>query len=190
MNQLRMFMIVAAIALAVVAGGCAGGANDEAGSSGTNQAPGANSLVTLDPSNGTGFVGKGDVQLAFGWNNAQLQKNAGGLSFTYATEDSYSAVCEWITGEGTRGQKTHDVTHVRTSSVTSQIAYDARVRTQITGFMLRGIESTTEEGSVPEVDGQCPGNEGTDGVWVSVEQTGSSGGLYVNFGGNSVLIWE
>jgi len=24
--------------------------------------------VTFDASNGTGFVGKGDVQLAFGWN--------------------------------------------------------------------------------------------------------------------------
>lgn len=28
--------------------------------------------VTFDPGTGTGFVGKGDVQNAFGWNNAQL----------------------------------------------------------------------------------------------------------------------
>src|SRR5918996_4693526 len=33
-------------------------------------------LVTFDPSTGTGFVGKGDVQTAFGWNNKQLQNNA------------------------------------------------------------------------------------------------------------------
>ena len=49
--------------------------------------------VTFDPtcpytpSNGTGtcgFVGKGDVQLALGYNNSQMQKNAGSLLFTYA----------------------------------------------------------------------------------------------------------
>jgi Spy/CpxP family protein refolding chaperone len=29
--------------------------------------------VTFNPSTGIGFVGKGDVQNAFGWNNADLQ---------------------------------------------------------------------------------------------------------------------
>ena len=42
--------------------------------------------VTFDPSSGSGFVGKGDVQIALGLNNAQLQdavkKNS--LSFTYS----------------------------------------------------------------------------------------------------------
>jgi hypothetical protein len=32
--------------------------------------------VTFNETNGTGFVGKGDVQVAFGWNNKQLQTNA------------------------------------------------------------------------------------------------------------------
>lgn len=35
--------------------------------------------VTFDPVTGTGFVGKGDVQTAFGWNNQQLQQNADGV---------------------------------------------------------------------------------------------------------------
>lgn len=35
---------------------------------------------------GTGFVGKGDVQSAFGWNNAQFQANASGITFTYAND--------------------------------------------------------------------------------------------------------
>lgn len=36
--------------------------------------------ITFNPPPGdcTGFVGKGDVQTACGWNNAQLQANAGG----------------------------------------------------------------------------------------------------------------
>jgi hypothetical protein len=32
--------------------------------------------VTFDVNTGFGFVGKGDVQLAFGWNNKALQTNA------------------------------------------------------------------------------------------------------------------
>ena len=36
--------------------------------------------VTFDPNTGTGFVGKGDIQVPMGWNNKQLQNNAGGVS--------------------------------------------------------------------------------------------------------------
>jgi hypothetical protein len=32
--------------------------------------------VTFNPMTGEGFVGKGDVQLIYGWNNQQLQLNA------------------------------------------------------------------------------------------------------------------
>src|SRR5919204_5026419 len=53
----------------------------------------ASATVSFDPtcpykpSNGTGacgFVGKGDVQRTLGYNNAQMQANAGKLSFTYS----------------------------------------------------------------------------------------------------------
>jgi hypothetical protein len=50
--------------------------------------------VTFDPLTGTGFVGKGDVQSAFGWNNQQLQANAAGVSFTYIVEGTLSQTCE------------------------------------------------------------------------------------------------
>lgn len=135
---------------------------------------------TLDPADGTGFVGKGEVQTPFGWNNAKLQANAAGVSFTYEVSDSYTAVCTWITGEGTRGQKTHNVDHRTSTSVASSVAYDARVKSQITGFTLKGFGATTTTGAVPEVGGTCPGNPGTDGTWTSVTQTGSTGGLYVH----------
>jgi hypothetical protein len=50
--------------------------------------------VTIDLLTGEGFVGKGDVQLAFNWNNKQLQDNADGVSFsvesTVATEVSWT----------------------------------------------------------------------------------------------------
>ena len=149
----------------------------------------AYATVTFDPTTGTGFVGKGDVQLAFGWNNAGLQRNASGVTFSYSATDTYEAVCTWTTGEGTRGEQTHNVGHDKTTSVNSAIAYDARIRNQITGFILTGLGATTTTGgSVPEVGGPCPGNQGTEGVWTSVVLVSSAGGLFVNYGGNSVLL--
>ena len=48
--------------------------------------------VRLDPEAGTGFVGKGDVQDAFVWNDAALQQNALFVGFFYiATEITPSA---------------------------------------------------------------------------------------------------
>jgi hypothetical protein len=147
---------------------------------------------TGDPATGKGFVGKGEVQTAFNWNNDKLQKNAGGVSFSYITTDNYSAVCTWTTGEGTRGEKTHDVSHTTTTQVNDEIAYEARQvkgQKQITGFNLTGLGATSETGTVPVVGGACPGNEGTDGTWSSVTQTGSTGGLYVNSPGlTSILL--
>lgn len=47
----------------------------------TSAAP-AGAAVTFDGSTGTGFVGKGDVQTAFGWNDAKLQARAAGVTFS------------------------------------------------------------------------------------------------------------
>ena len=145
--------------------------------------------VTFDPTTGVGFVGKGDVQLAFGWNNAQLQANASGVGFNYSTTDSYTAVCTWITGEGTRGERTHNVSHTKTVEVNDAIAYNARVHQQIDGFNLTGYAGVSETGTIPVVGGPCPGNPGTDGTWSSVTQTGFLSALYVTYNGTSVKIW-
>jgi len=56
-------------------------------------APAASAGVTFNETNGTGFVGKGDVQVAFGWNNKQLQTNATGVSFSF-TQDATQAVTQ------------------------------------------------------------------------------------------------
>jgi hypothetical protein len=148
----------------------------------------AYATVAFDASTGAGFVGKGDVQLAFGWNNAQLQANASGVSFSYLATDNYSAVCEWITGEGTKSQRTHDVTHTATTSVNGQVAYDARTHQQIDGFNLTGYGTTTETGEVPVVGGACPGSAGTDGAWISAELTSSTADLFVSFDTASVQL--
>lgn len=153
----------------------------------------ANAGVTFDPTTGTGFVGKGDVQLAFGWNNAQLQTNAAGVGFSYQLRQDYLAVCTWTTAEGTRGEKTHEVSHTLKYNAGSTVNYDARTRSQITGFTLTGYPTGTEVsvGTAPVVGAPCPGNEGTDGAWSSVTPVGTGvDGLFVTYAGAEVrLSW-
>jgi hypothetical protein len=153
--------------------------------------------VTFDSSTGTGFVGKGDVQIAFGWNNQTLQRNAAGVTFTYNATDTYAATCTWITGEGTRGERTHNVDIPRHTSVNSTIGSLGRNNSSglngpNTGFILTGYGATVTDGTVPVVGGSCVGEpdngQGVNGTWTAVQLVSSTGGLYVNSNGNSVLL--
>jgi hypothetical protein len=149
--------------------------------------------VVFDPATGIGFVGKGDVQNAFVWNDAGLQANATGVTFTYGYTAVYEAVCTFTTGEGTRGQKTHNVPHSEEMQVSSAVAVTLRRNPQskVTGFNLTGYGGTfSESGEVPVVGAACPGNPGHDGVWTTVEllQGSAAGGLYVNYGDHQVLL--
>lgn len=150
----------------------------------------ATAAVTFDPSTGTGFVGKGDVQLAFGWNNAQLQNNQGNVTFSYQTAEIYTAVCTWTTGEGTRGQQTHNVPHTKKTGVTGTMVPHERMRNQITGYNLTGFATqTATTGAIPVMGGACPGNAGHEGVWTSVSMTSSGAQLFAVHNGNQVRIW-
>ena len=148
----------------------------------------ANAAVTFDNVSGNGFVGKGDVQLAFGWNNSQLQERASGVSFGYFVSTTYAAVCTWTTGEGHKGEKTHDVTHKGIYSLANSINVDMRVRNQITGFFLTGYSNgdAADIGAAPAVGDACPGNQGHDGVWTAVTLSGQADGLVVTYGTKSV----
>ena len=130
--------------------------------------------------NGQGFVGKGELQTPWGWNNQALQSKAKDVSFTVESESTYSYVCQWVTGEGTRGEKTHTVTQNRSASVINNVAYDARVKNQITGFNLVGLSLTTVTGEVPAVGGSCLG-EGADGTVTSVSEVSSSANLLAHY---------
>ena len=70
--------------------------------------------ASVDGDAATGwFVGKGDVQTAFGWNNATLQTEAGDVSFRYDTSADYDVTCEWDT-ENKKGTIHHSVTNTKT----------------------------------------------------------------------------
>lgn len=150
----------------------------------------AMATVTFDPDTGTGFVGKGDVQLAFGWNNAAAQTNGRSVTFTYNVTATYDVECEWYT---TAGPNTihHDITIPRHVSVNDTIQYDARTHKQIDGYILIGFGSEQDDGTIPEVGDTCPGHS-DEGTVTNVTPTSSSGdgdGLFVNWNGLSVLIW-
>jgi hypothetical protein len=107
----------------------------------------ASAAVDFDPENGTGFVGKGDVQLALGMNNAQIQNAALSLEFTLVEQEEFELACDKVTPGTTIHQ-----TRTKTSEVNSAVEYDARTRRQVTGFILTGLGDETVQ-----TEGSCPG---------------------------------
>lgn len=168
----------------------------------------ATAAVTFDPASGTGFVGKGDVQLPFNWNDSKLQQYASGVRFEYASssDDEYAVTCEWDTGNK---KIVHHIQNKR-ANVGSSIAYDVtkvdrkNPNGKITGFNLTGIDQASlvesSDGSVPVEGGPCPktGNDaGTDNAvdkiiteveLLSSTKTESLTALHVELG-LSAVIW-
>ena len=147
--------------------------------------------VTFYPATGTGFVGKGDVQSAFGWNNAAAQANIAGISFTYESSVTVHGTCYWVTGEGTRGEQEHFVNHTKASSIAGTVLYSPRVHHQIDGINLTGYGDSVESGGdIPVAGGPCPGNPGNGAIWINVYTVPGSetGGLYVWFDGQKKLL--
>jgi hypothetical protein len=143
--------------------------------------------VTFDSATGTGFVGKGDVQLAFGWNNQALQRNAAGVTFSYDAQEEYKYDCTFTVEVGRdKVREPRTQTRGKSTTVLGTIAYDARVRNQITGFNLNGFGQVTTTGEAPVDGASCPGGQFNDGVISNVELTSSTGGLAVVYGGTSV----
>jgi hypothetical protein len=147
--------------------------------------------VAFDPATGTGFVGKGDIQVLYGWNNKQLQDNASGVRFAYDAVDTYDVECYWETTTGGPRPNVivHDITIPRHTSVSATVAYEARKNSQgkdgsITGFNLTGLGTTVYGGTVPQVGGACPGQSDLATI-IAVTPTGSSGGLTVTYGGTT-----
>jgi hypothetical protein len=142
----------------------------------------AMAAVLLNP-DGTGFVGKGDVQQVFGWNNAQAQRNFESVDFEYDSTDTYDVVCEWTTVTGGQTPKVilHDVTVPKHTKVKSKMAFSVKTNKQganeMTGWHLGGWGEVQVDGTTPVLGGTCPNGGG--GLITEVTQTDSKGGLYV-----------
>jgi len=152
-------------------------------------AAGSASAYTMD-SAGVGWVGKGEVQSAYGWNNKTMQDNVGGVTFVYDSTSTYEVVCEFDTPGGNH----HVITNTKRSSVKATVGTDARNNSSgkqgpMTGWYLTGFGAVTSTGgAVPAVGDGCPGNSGL-GAITSVTQTGTgTGGLYALWSGQSRLL--
>ena len=149
--------------------------------------------VSFDPTTGTGFVGKGDVQDAFGWNNAGLQANASSVTFTFESDARYAQSCM---KDNARQTIYKDFT--KSVEVDAVVNVESRKNSQgmVTGFQLLGFGFDESSAGIP-TDLCNPGNADPSG-WVvdpsglypDVTQIGgsSAGGLFVNFNGSSVQL--
>jgi hypothetical protein len=167
MNKSKIGAAIAGLALALACGSAA-------------------AEVSFDPATGTGFVGKGDVQSAFGWNNAKLQQYASSVTFTVESQGGgWEYECEWWTGPD-HNRSRHTVIKTAGMTIGGEIVTDLRVRNQVTGFILNGYTSDFETGdeATPAVGDACIG-QGTGAVIIDVWPLAGSGndaGLFVNFG--------
>jgi hypothetical protein len=136
--------------------------------------------VNFDPETGTGFVGKGDVQLVLGWNNKQLQDGAGSVQF----QASSVVVTEvsWIC-TNTNNENIQERARTTTATIQGVVSHVARVKNQITGFNLTGYSGDPTESST--TDGP-PVNSCPSGPWTLTTPAGdpevvsSTGGLQVS----------
>ncbi len=140
-------------------------------------------LASFNMEDGTGFVGKGDVQSAFGWNNAKAQTEAGNLTFTYIDQATYNLTCDLYFSPGNSGESTYyeTVTVSREQSVNDAVAYASRTEQQVNGFNLVGYSSQTGSNfDAPQIGDSCPRSIGR-GIVTAVELVSSTpGGLYVS----------
>jgi hypothetical protein len=115
----------------------------------------AYAAVTFDPQTGVGFVGKGDVQDTFGWNNKALQDNAGNIQFRALSE--VETEVSWVCTNSIN-ENTQERARTTTTTIQGVVSSIARDRNQITGFNLTGYSGTPTQNS--DTDGpqlnSCP----------------------------------
>jgi hypothetical protein len=110
--------------------------------------------VTFDPETGEGFVGKGDVQYTFGWNNKQLQDNAENVEFRVSSGSVVETTWTCKRDDGTQTQERERTT---TTTYEGLVESVTRERNQITGFILEGYDGdpTTSTRSDGPAIGSC-----------------------------------
>jgi hypothetical protein len=107
----------------------------------------AGAAVTLNQ-DGTGFVGKGDVQTVYGWNNQSLQANAGNVDFRVSSASEVSWICTKDNGNTQE--------RARTTTTEGLVTTVARERNQITGFNLTGFDGGSETATDGPPLNSCP----------------------------------
>jgi hypothetical protein len=163
----------------------------------------AMAAVTFDPDcqqtpsssmGACGFVGVGDIQTAFGWNNPQFQQRAAAVTFTYSEEVEQTAVCE--NEHGAAELERHGT---RTGTIGSEVVRSLRNNRpgDITGILLTAV-GDVEEDFTDWVNETQPGNddiipacfnnsEGWELTYFNEESSGAA--LYAHWGTTTVQIY-
>lgn len=159
----------------------------------------AAATVTVN-GDGTGLVGKGDVQSAFGWNNAQFQRNAAAITFTLANElDEVQRCWQWQNGEIVGAWFRY-----RTFDEDQLYTYRVEKKHQISGFVLTGIDDSSSflhfdpwqfgplASGCLDSNGRLVGNtideNGNGWSTEAIVQPLSTLAFYVNYGGARVKL--
>ncbi|WP_028050393.1 hypothetical protein [Cellulomonas sp. URHD0024] len=145
---------------------------------------GAGAAQASVASSGTGFVGKGDVQSALGWNNAKLQDNAEKLTFTtkQAAAQGYAqALSQAAEQAGTQtASQTGSQTGTQSASLTTTELLSCRktngaVAQQSRTGVKSGVRSDTREATVTDT------REASRDAFHTGSRTGSRAGTLVGF---------
>lgn len=120
---------------------------------------GGGSAAIVDNGDGTWFVGKGDVQTFFGWNNQRMQANAAYIEFRLESSVTTTWTCTRIQTLGNGG--VNEITQNRHNSSSTQGVFTTEGRNngggQNTGFNLTLDGSASVQTDGPAV-GSCPAN--------------------------------
>jgi hypothetical protein len=144
------------------------------------------SFAIVDNGDGSYFVGKGDVQTFFGWNNQTLQRNAAWVDFQFSLSQTTTWTCTKTWTTGPEGNETeHVVVQNRHNSTSTQGLFTTLGRNiseglngPNTGFKLNPDGTPTVEEDGPPV-GSCPAEPSGFVYDENAETTSSGGGLQV-----------
>jgi hypothetical protein len=119
------------------------------------------------------FVGKGEVQLAMGWNNKALQdaEKSGAIEFSLESVSETTWTCQKDGASNTQ-ERTRATTRKGLTS------YTARERNQFTGFWITGFNGAEDVSTDGPALGSCP--TGWSEVPDSRETKELGGGILVN----------
>lgn len=144
----------------------------------------ADASTTLDPDTGTGFVGKGDLQLPWVWSDAQLQANYADTVLTLKQHQVSLGLCEgWSEATRNKASELKSKESTRTTNLFTTLAWSARSTgktPKVTGINLSGLGDSKEAGDVFTPGEACQiGN--VAGKIVSITVTEETTSLLANY---------
>ena len=150
----------------------------------------AAATVTFDAATGTGFVGKGDVQIVFDWNNKALQTHASTVDFRVDSVSETTWTCTKTVLTGNDEIKEIVQERSTTTSVQGLVTTVARDNSKgkdggITGFFLEGYEGTATLETDGPAPGTCPASPSGFVYDQNAQTTELGGGLEVTYDGEN-----